>query len=338
MKKLLAMTLALTMAAVTFASCGDSGNNTSSKAEETTTTTAAETEAPAETTAPEETEEPAETTAEEDAAPVVDNSNWKPLSGIKDALEDYDNASVTFQPDSDITGIISTFYEGTDDVKPGEAGYDGDEAQIEFSVQDVAGVPMLKCNEVIYDTADEENNGHKVLKIKVDMNKLFAAQPELMDNIFNIKVELVAIAREQAVYDEGMGPVTVAWYGGAMGTNNNGNWNGNMATFDMASDMGEGWCNQWAHCVTNARIGIKEKAKFNHEYETNYLTVMSWVVKSDIDFYIADIVFEDDAGNVIAIPEGAIPGGATYEQEENIDADSDGIIEYAEDGTVILEK
>ena len=65
---------------------------------------------------------------------------------------------------------------------------------------------------------------------------------------------------------------------------------------------------------------------------------MSWIVKSDIDLYIADIVFEDDAGNVIAIPEGAIPGGASYEKEENVDADSDGIIEYAEDGTVVLEQ
>ena len=197
---------------------------------------------------------------------------------------------------------------------------------------------MLKCDEEIYDTADEVNNGHKVLKIKVDMNKLFAAQPELMDKVFNVKAELVAIANEQAVYDDGLGPITVGWYGGAIGSNNNGEWNGNLGTYDMASDQGEGWCNQWSHCVASARVGLKEKAKFNHEYETNYATLMCWQVKSDIDLYIADIVFEDDAGNVIAIPEGAIPGGASYEQEELVDADSDGIIEYAEDGTVVLEK
>lgn len=333
MKKVLAMTLALTMSALMFASCGDETDSSESKAEATTTTTtAAETEAPA------ESEAPAETTAEEDEAPAVDNSNWKPLSAIADSLEDIDNASVKFAPDSDVTGIISCFYEDSEDVKPGEEGYDGDEAKINFSIQEVAGVPMLKCDEEIYDTADEENNGHKTLKIKVDMNKLFAAQPELMDNIFNIKVELVAIANEQAVYDDGLGPITVGWYGGAMGTNNNGAWNGNMGTYDMASDQGEGWCNQWAHCVASARVGLKEKAKFNHENETNFTTLMCWQVKSDIDLYIADIVFEDDAGNVIAIPEGAIPGGASYEKEELTDADSDGIIEYAEDGTVVLEK
>ncbi|SFC03357.1 hypothetical protein [Ruminococcus albus] len=336
MKKILAMTLALTMTALMFASCGDKSEKSESKAE--TTTTAAETEAPAEETTPTEDETPAETTPEEDTANEVDNSNWKPLAAIADSLECYDNASLTFAADSDITGIFTTFYEGSDEAKPGDEGYSGDEAKVNFSVQEVAGVPMLKCDEEIYDTEDTANNGHKVLKIKADMNKLFASQPELMDNIFNIKVELVAVAREQAVYDDGLGPVTVAWYGGAMGTNNNGEWNGNTATIEMASDSGEGWCNQWAHTVTSARIGIKENAKFNHEYETNYTTVMAWVVKSDIDLYIADIVFEDDAGNVIKVPEGAIPGGASYEKEELTDADSDGIIEYAEDGTVVLEK
>ena len=336
MKKILAMTLALTMTALMFTSCGEKDDKSESKA--ATTTTAAETEAPAEETTPAEEEAPAETTSEEDAAPVVDNSKWKPLSAIADSLECYDNASLTFAADSDVSGIITTFYEGTDEVKPGEEGYTGDEAKINFSVQEVAGIPMLKCDEEIYDTEDTANNGHKILKIKTDMNKLFASQPELMDDIFTIKVELVAIARDQAVYDDGLGPVTVAWYGGAMGTNNNGNWNGNNATIEMSSDSGEGWCNQWAHTVTNARIGITEKAKFNHEYETNYTTVMAWVVKNDIDLYIADIVFEDDAGNVIKVPEGAIPGGASYEKEELTDADSDGIIEYAEDGTVVLEK
>ncbi len=335
MKKILAMTAALTITAMVFTSCGKNGDNTESKAA-TTTTTAAETTAPEDTTADETTED--ETTAEEDKGSEVDNSNWKPLSAIADSLECYDNASVKFAADSDIKGIVSAFYEDSEEAKPGDADYTGDEAKINFSIQEVAGVPMLKCDEEIYDTEDTQNNGHKVLKVKFDMNKLFAAQPELMDDIFNIKMEIVTIAREQAIYDDGLGPVTVGWFGGAMGTNNAGEWNGNMATIEMASDAGDGWCNQWAHSVVNARIGIKEKAKFNHANETNFTTVMSWVTKSDIDMYIADIVFEDENGNVIALPEGAIPGGASYEKEELVDADSDGIIEYAEDGTVVLEK
>ena len=335
MKKILAMTLALTMTALMFASCGDKGDNSESKA--ATTTTTAATEAPAETT-PAEDETPAETTSDEDKTSEIDNSDWKPLSAIADSLECYDNASLTFAADSDVSGIITPFYEASDELKPGEDGYSGDEAKINFSVQEVAGVPMLKCDEEIYDTEDTANNGHKVLKIQVDMNKLFAAEPELMDKVFTIKAELVAIAREQAVYDDGMGPVTVAWYGGAIGSNNNGNWNGNTGTIEMASDQGEGWCDQWAHTVASARIGLKEQAKFNHEYETNYETIMAWVVKSDIDLYIADLVFEDEDGNVIKVPEGAIPGGASYEKEELVDADSDGIIEYDADGNIILEK
>ena len=335
MKKILAMTLALTMTALMFASCGDKGDNSESKA--ATTTTTAATEAPAETT-PAEDETPAETTSDEDKTSEIDNSDWKPLSAIADSLECYDNASLTFAADSDVSGIITPFYEASDELKPGEDGYSGDEAKINFSVQEVAGVPMLKCDEEIYDTEDTANNGHKVLKIQVDMNKLFAAEPELMDKVFTIKAELVAIAREQAVYDDGMGPVTVAWYGGAIGSNNNGNWNGNTGTIEMASDQGEGWCDQWAHTVASARIGLKEQAKFNHEYETNYETIMAWVVKSDIDLYIADLVFEDEDGNVIKVPEGAIPGGASYDKEELVDADSDGIIEYDADGNIILEK
>ncbi|MBQ8967215.1 hypothetical protein [Ruminococcus sp.] len=72
MKKILAMTLALSLAALTFASCGDTASD--SKADETTTTTTAaaeeSSEEEAESEAPAETEAPAESEAEETEAPA----------------------------------------------------------------------------------------------------------------------------------------------------------------------------------------------------------------------------------------------------------------------------
>ncbi|MBR1739179.1 MAG: hypothetical protein IJ737_02710 [Ruminococcus sp.] len=350
MKKLLACTLALSLSAAMFAGCGGKDDSSSSKkaSDSAATNDAATTEAPAETGAADTTEAPEESGAASegddsasggDAAAEVDASDHLSLSQINTLIKDRDTASLKFEMDTDVTQIIEMFNEEVAGALPGDVeNYLGDEAVVHFSVQEVAGIPMLKCDEEVFEYDPEDVNfNHKTLKLRFDMNKLFAGHEEEMDNIFNAKIELVAIANEQAVYDDGLGPITVGWYGGAFGTNNAGKWNGNLGEWSMASNSGEGWCDQFAYTSANVRIGLKDNAKFNHENETNYLTLMAWIVKSDIDLYVADITFEDEDGNVIPVPEENIPGGATWEQAELVDADSDGIIEYAEDGTVILE-
>ena len=59
---------------------------------------------------------------------------------------------------------------------------------------------------------------------------------------------------------------------------------------------------------------------------------MAWKPGQHIDLYIADLVFGDEDGNIIAVPEENIPGGASYEQEDNKDVLADGVLTF-EDGT-----
>lgn len=360
MKKILACTVAAILAASMMTACGS--DDSSSSGSTTTTTKAAE-------SAVESTEESKADSAEESAADSAEESKaeestadesksdetasagtqFTPISGVADALKNYDNCSLKFNADTDVNAFVEMFNEEVNGKKPGDEGYYdyGDEAYMELSVEDVAGIPMLKMNEVF-----EKENVFKrgrpfywTPKIRFDMNKMFKGHEEDMEKIFTMKVDIVCIARDQAVYDEnadgdaGLGPVTVAWYGGAFGCNNNDKWDGNLIEWSCASLMsGEDseveWANQWAYTEVMARPGLKDSAMFKKDYEKNFMTIMAWQVKSHIDWYIADIVFEDEDGNIIPVPAENIPGGASYEQQDNSDLLPDGVITRDENGII----
>lgn len=361
MKKFLACTVAAILAASMMTACGSDDSDSSSTAA-TTTTKAAESaaESTEESAADSAEESTAESTAEESKAEesTADESKsdstasagaqFTPISGVADALKNYENASLKFAADTDVNAFVEMFNEEVNGKHPGDEGYYdmGDEACMELTVEDVAGIPMLKLNE-LFEKENTFSHGmpnYQTPKIRFDMNKLFAGHEEDMEKIFTMKADFVCIARDQAVYDEnageaGLGPVTVGWYGGAFGCNNNDKWDGNLIEWSCASIMsGEDseteWANQWAYTEVMARPGLKDSAMFKAEYETNYMTMMAWKVKSHIDWYVADIVFEDEDGNVIPVPAENIPGGASYEQQDNTDILPDGVITRDEAGII----
>ena len=354
MKKLLACTVAVMMAAAMMTACGDSSSDSSSK-KETTTTTAAETEA-AETEAAEsedaESEATEESAADESAAESEGDDTEKaagasftPISGIKDSLKNYEGASITFAADTDVNAFAEMFDEEVGGKKPGEEGYEGDEAVCELSVQDVGGVPMMKINELVYNAKPDGGYKYLIPKIRFDMNKLFKGHEEDMEKVFTIKADLVAIGRNQQLYDTGtMSPITVPWYGGAFGVNNNDVWNGNMAEYSMAStasgeDDETAWANQWAYTEVMCRPGIMGgDAQFSTSFDKNYITLMAWSVQSHIDFYVADIVLMDADGNVIEVPAENMPGGAEYTADElpNLD-EVNSALTYDEAGNCVYE-
>lgn len=353
MKKLLACTVAIAMACAMMTACGDSSSDKSSKKEETTTTTAAETEATeteaaeteaAETEATEEAADSAEE-GEGDDAEKAAGASFAPISSIKDSLKNYDNASITFAADTDVNAFAEMFNESVGGKLPAEEGYEGDEAMCELSVQDVGGVPMMKINELVYSVKPDGSYKYLIPKIRFDMNKLFKGHEEDMEKIFTIKADLVAIGRNQQLYDTGtMSPICVPWYGGAFGVNNNDVWNGNMAEYSMSSiasgeDDETAWANQWAYTEVMCRPGIMGgDAQFQTAFEKNYITLMAWSVQSHIDFYVADLVFMDADGNVIEVPAENMPGGAEYTADElpNLD-DINGALTYDEAGNCVYD-
>ena len=357
MKKVLASVLAITMVAAMLTACGDSDSSSKaeSKAETTTTTTTAE-----ETTTTTEAEsepEPADS-GSEGGDTTATATGFKPFAEIKDSLADYDNCSLKFAADTDVNAFAEMFNEEVEvksktsehygeKLLPGQEGYGGDEAVLELSVQEVGGIPMMKVDQLLYEDAYGDTVP-KTIKLRYDMNKLFAGHEEEMEKIFTIKADVVAIAREPATFDDGsQGGIGVYWYGGAFGTNNDGQWNGNLIEYSGASSSSTGndeveWINQWAYMDgMQIRPGIQDPSKeatFSKDYETNYLTLMVWQVTNNIDLYIADITFLDESNNVIPVPEENIPGGASYDEGPLEDATADGIVPRDADGNVTYDE
>lgn len=364
MKKFLACTAAVILAASMMTACGGTDTSSStapadnaattttaapaeeSKAEETTTAAAEESKAEETTTAAAEESKAEESKAEGgDTAGATDQQiDFVPIDKLTEGgtLKNIDNCSLKFNLDTDVNQFVEMFNEDVGGAKPGDENYEGDEALVDFTVQEVSGVPMLKCDEVLYEPFASKSAPWQIPKIRFDMNKLFKGHEDDMEKIFTIKADVVCIARDQKENDDGtMLPVSVLWYGGAFGTNNNQVWNGNLVEYSLVSNYFLGdeehsdwkqWADQWAYTEIMGRPGLKDSAMFKKDYETNYITLMAWKPGQHIDLYIADLVFEDEDGNIIAVPEENVPGGASYEQEENKDVLADGILTY-EDGT-----
>ena len=356
MKKLLALTIALTMSAAVLAGCGDTAAESSKAETSASTTKATETEAPKETEAPEttitteapkETEEPKETEPAEEAP-----TGAAGLEAIKDKLKNYENASLKFTLDTDVSQFIYPFAQEStnsltykdadgneienphkDEVhKPGEEGYGGNEALMDISVQDVGGIPMCKFREVYQQWQDANGNVlygqsdeavkpvYMLRKWNIDLDKLFAGHEDELAKIFTIKFDVVAIAQEPASSNGELWGTGIYWLGGEMGTNNVEKWSGNLTSFDMSSEKDDtaGWINQWAYTEIVGRPGVNAgttKSFGFEENDHNYIFFQTWASTHNqlVDFYIADMVLLDESDNVIPVPEENIPTGASYD-------------------------
>lgn len=331
MKKILACVLALTMTCGVMTACGseDSSSKKDDSSKETTTTT---------TTAATTTTAPTDDSSEDDGN-GEDVPQPKPFEDIKGELLNFDKASVKFEKDSDISWITMFNEEkpGKDadgklmldeagapiKVLPGAEGYDGDEAILEFTVEELGGVSMLKINNIgqgndkFYyvkegDAAWSDGTTEKQTwwnpKIRFDMNKLFEANPDKLNEIFTVKLDLVVVGADPAISDDQAGTVAPSetnvpgWAGGAFGTNNDNEWNGNAFEWSVNE-----WTSEWVYTELSIRPGIDalsgnlKKAAFDKAFETNYLTLMQWGIAHDIDLYVADISFLNEAGDVITV-------------------------------------
>lgn len=188
MKKFLACALALTLTSAMFASCGSSDDSSSSKAEAkttTTTTAATTTEATTTTAAP-------ESTADSTAASGTESEGEaaKDISEMPATLKNYEEASVYFKKDMDVASIVEPF---------AEKDYENDESHVNLSVEELAGVPMLKVE--VLDKDDQGN--YKIPKIKFHMEKFFEGHEADLEKIFTIKADVVTKAVGEFTGDDG---------------------------------------------------------------------------------------------------------------------------------------
>ncbi len=322
MKKILAMALALTMTCGVMTACG-SDDSSSSKDDSTTTTTT--TTAATTTTAPTTDDSSSEPDdgGEEVAQP-------KPIEDVAGELLNNENPSVTFTADSDLSWI-TMFNEGKTakvdgefvNLYPGDEGYAGDEAILDFSVAELGGVSMLKIdnlgqgNDVLTFTKEGSegvysDGSSKNLwwypKVRFDIGKLFEGQEDKLNEIFTVTMDLVVVGNEPAIADDTAGNVAPTetnmpgYAGGAFGTNNNEQWNGNALEWSVNE-----WTSEWAYTELKIRPGIDalsgnpKSFAFDKDFETNYLTLMEWGIDHDVDLYIANITFLNENNEVITL-------------------------------------
>ena len=284
MKKFLACALALTLTSAMFASCGSS-DDSSSKAEAktttTTTTAATTTEATTTTAAPEST---ADSTAASGTESEGDAA--KDISEMPATLKNYEEASVYFKKDMDVASIVEPF---------AEKDYENDESHVNLSVEELAGVPMLKVE--VLDQDDQGN--YKIPKIKFHMEKFFEGHEADLEKIFTIKADVVTKAVGEFTGDDGTKSLVPGNFMGAFVTQpttgeGENSWN------DLY-DFGEAeWTSEWGSYELTMRPGIKDGATFVNSTEPQYVSLMRWGIPNQADFYIADLRFEDEDGNVIA--------------------------------------
>lgn len=279
MKKFLACALALTLTSAMFASCGSS-DDSSSKAEAkttTTTTTAATTTEATTTTAAPDSTAASGTESEGEAA--------KDISEMPATLKNYEEASVYFKKDMDVASIVEPF---------AEKDYENDESHVNLSIEELAGIPMLKV-----ETLDQDNGDYKIPKIKFHMEKFFEGHEADLEKIFTIKADVVTKAVGEFTGDDGTKSLVPGNFMGAFVTQpttgeGENSWN------DLY-DFGEAeWTSEWGSYELTMRPGIKDGATFVNSTEPQYVSLMRWGIPNQADFYIADLRFEDEDGNVIA--------------------------------------
>ena len=292
MKKIFASVLALTMTAAMLTSCGDSDSSskTESKAKpasssvaETTTTTEATT-----TTTEATTEAPADSS---EAGGEGDEAQPKDISEMPATLANLEGASVTFEvgktaDDYGLACMAENDWDGTD------------ESHCNFEIVEVAGVPMMKVT--ILDLNDD-GDAYKIPKIRFNMAKLFEGHTADLPKIFSVKADVVTEAVGNFVADDGSEALVPGNFMGAFVTQPGESED--ALSWNQLYEFGESeWTSTWGSYELVMRPGIKPKACFVDTSTAQYLTIMRWSIPNDACFYIADLRFEAEDGNVIECP------------------------------------
>ena len=146
---------------------------------------------------------------------------------------------------------------------------------------------------------DQDNGNYKIPKIKFHMEKFFEGQEADLEKIFTVKADVVTKAVGEFTGDDGVSSLVPGNFMGAFVTQpttgeGENSWN------DLY-DFGEAeWTSEWGSYELTMRPGIKDGATFVNSTEPQYVSLMRWGIPNQADFYIADLRFEDEDGNVIA--------------------------------------
>lgn len=301
MKKFLACTVATIIAASMMTACGsDDSKDSSSKAAESTTTTAASSaaaESATEESAAEESaadESATEESAADESAAEGDAAEPKPISEMPATLQDLETASLVFDTSMDPADFVKTM---------NEANFENDESDVAFSIEEVEGVPMLRCQVLTLKNEEDPSFGYKIPKIQFDMSKIFAGKTDTLDKVFTIDIEFMTKAVGNFVADDGTESLVPGNFMGAL-CSQAGEDPDKLGWKELDNQISESeWTSEWATYKFSVRPGLL--GPFNAVDTPQYFTFMRWSIPNQADFYVADITFKDEDGNILPVSIGA---------------------------------
>ncbi len=295
MKKFLACTVATIIAASMMTACGsDDSKDSSSKAAESTTTTAASS---AEESAAEESaadESATEESVADESAAEGEAAEPKPISEMPATLQDLETASLVFDTSMDPADFVKTM---------NEANFENDESDVKFSIEEVEGVPMLRCQVLTLKDEEDPSLGYKIPKIQFDMSKIFAGKTDTLDKVFTIDIEFMTKAVGNFVADDGTESLVPGNFMGAL-CSQAGEDPDKLGWKELDNQISESeWTSEWATYKFSVRPGLL--GPFNAVDSPQDFTFLRWSIPNQADFYVADITFKDEDGNVLPVSIGA---------------------------------
>ena len=316
MKKFLAAALALTMTAAMFTACGDDSSS-SSKADSTAASSTAEASSAEAPSVAEESSAADASSADASSADAssADASSADASSGDEAAeepvdiseaaksLANYDTASLKFTMNTKPELLVGDMAEM--DTTPDEDDYyPNDESRCAYEMEEVAGVPMIKVT--VRDLKDPEDPelGYKIPKIRFKMDKIFEGMEDKLPEVFTIKADVIYRAVGDFTGDDGQTAHVPGNFMGGLAVQaikdpakpETLSWTAEVAGEIATSE----WVSEWGYCELKADA-IPVWQAYANSKDPQYFTFMRWSIPNDACFYIADLTFLDEAGNVIAI-------------------------------------
>ena len=173
----------------------------------------------------------------------------------------------------------------------------GDESRCKYSIEEVAGVPMLKV-EVLDKYPDGIN--YEIPKPRIKLNEIFKGHEDLLPTVNTVKIDMIQRAVGDFTADDGTTAHVPGNFLGTIAIQALKEDNKTYKTWDQQDFAADEWTSEWVYCE-----GVsKELLVWNTQVLSavdgdQYVTIMRWGQPNDACFYIADIAFYDVDGNPI---------------------------------------
>lgn len=170
----------------------------------------------------------------------------------------------------------------------------GDESRCKYSVEEVAGIPMLKI-EILDKYADGVN--YLIPKPQFKLAEIFKGHEDLLPKVNVVKMDIIQKAVGEFTAEDGSSALVP---GNLMGTLAVQAQKDGSMTWDQNDFAAADWVSEWVYVEASSKeLLVWGTSDYSNTTDEQYVTIMRWGIPNDACLYIADIAFYDADGNPI---------------------------------------